>query len=92
MTEQEIANFTPVTTYKVTVEKSTTFIKSDSSEYKKIGTYAKADEYNKEGDSKYDYVTKPPHVSVKKETVFQQSSENTNILALIAAVNGVEFR
>ncbi len=92
MNAQEIADFKPTTTYKVTVEKRTTYIKTDGTEYKQIGVYQEADEYNKKGDTKYDYVSKPMFVASKNETVFQQASESTNILALIAAVNGVEFK
>jgi len=92
MTEQEIANFIPTITYKVTVEKVTTFVESDDTKYEKIGTHQKDSEYNKIGDIEYGYVVKPPHVSTKKDTVFQQSSEKTDILALIAAVNGIEFK
>jgi len=40
----------------------------------------------------YESVPKAPHVATESKTVFQQTSEKTDILALIAAVNGVTFR
>ena len=90
--EDLFKDFKPEVTYKVTVEKTTTYVKADGSDYKKIGTYKKADKYNAVGDDKYDNVPRPAYVDTKKETIFQQTSEKTDVLALIAAVNGVTFR
>ncbi len=81
-----LEDFVPTKEYKVTVERITTLIKTDGTDYKATG---KKDE---QGNAEYEYVAKPPFIDTKTAVVFQQTSEKTDILALIAAVNGVEFK
>lgn len=88
----QFKDFKPKVEYKVTVERLVTDIAYGKTSYEKIGTHQEDSEYNKKGDPEYAYVPKPPFIHTETSTVFQQTSDKTDILALIAAVNGVTFK
>ena len=86
MTEKEIAEFKPEVSYNVTVEKTTSYVAIGKTKYR----------YTHKQDAKGEDIwtdeVLPPHVATKSEVVYKQTSGKTDVLALIAAVNGVSFR
>ena len=72
--------------YEITIKKLVTVTKPESSDYKKV-----SDTGGDDGGAKYDYVKKPPYEVQELQIKFQQQADDVDILATIAAFNGVTF-
>jgi len=68
--------------YKITVEKTASEVRSGDTEYKII-----SDTGGKDGKSEYGYVTKPDHTVSVELQVYTQFVEELDLIAVINAVN-----
>lgn len=74
--------------YTITIKRKTVKMQSESQEYK---PHVHDKDGGKDNDG-WGYVTKPPYEKTVEEVIYTQVVENINVLDVVAAINGAEFK
>jgi hypothetical protein len=73
--------------YEISIKETAVRTIPDSTTFSKI-----ADTGGDDGGTKYGYVTKPAHKKEVTTTIFTQTVDTINLLNVVAAINGVNFK